>query len=250
MKTVARFDNRVENYVKYRPHYPPEMLDFFKTELGLGQSSVVADIGSGTGISSQPFAANGNPVCGIEPNRLMREASIEQLRNFPNFRALEGTSENTGLPDSSVDFIVAAQAFHWFRTPETLREFRRILRPNGWVALVWNERQIDSNEFLREYEEFLKKFGTDYAQVRHDNLSLENLEDFFQTKIYLKTFKNSQTFDFEGLLGRLLSSSYMPAADDELFPEMKKTLKRLFADHSEKGKIQVLYDTNIFYTKL
>ncbi len=250
MKTVSRFDNRVENYVKYRPHYPREMLDFFRDELDLKKNSVIADIGSGTGISAKLFIENGNNVLGIEPNELMRKASREHLKEYPNFKTIDGTSENTTLEDKSVDFIIAAQAFHWFNNANTLDEFRRILAEDGFVALIWNERQLDTNEFLREYENFLKEFGKDYNKVRHDNITTESLNEFFNKTVEQTTFENSQTLDFEGLLGRLLSSSYMPSEESPRFPEMKKSLKRLFAEHSEKGKIQVLYNTNIFYTKL
>ncbi|MGI8669775.1 MAG: class I SAM-dependent methyltransferase [Aridibacter sp.] len=250
IETAKRFDNRVENYVKYRPHYPREVLDFFRNGLDLQKSSVIADIGSGTGISAKLFLENGNRVFGIEPNKLMREASEKYLEKYPNFKAIDGTSENTTLADKSVDFIIAAQAFHWFDTAKTLTEFRRILREDGFIALIWNERQLASNEFLRKYENFLTEFGTDYKNVRHDNITKESLNEFFNTNINQKTFENSQTLDFEGLLGRMISSSYMPSEENPRFPEMKKSLKRLFAERSEKGKIQVLYNTNILYTKL
>ncbi|MDQ3633662.1 MAG: class I SAM-dependent methyltransferase [Acidobacteriota bacterium] len=249
-KTIIRFDNRVENYVKYRPHYPLEVLEFFRDELNLKKSSVIADIGSGTGISSKLFLENGNKVFGIEPNKLMREASVEYLKDYPNFKVIDGTSENTTLEDKYVDFIIAAQAFHWFNPAKTLTEFRRILRKNAFVSLIWNERQLDTNKFLRDYENLLTEFGSDYENVRHDKITKKSLNEFFKTNIYRKTFENSQTLDFNGLLGRLLSSSYMPSEENPLFEEMKKSLKQLFAEHARKGKIKVLYNTNIFYTKL
>ena len=172
--TITRFDNRVENYVKYRPHYPKAMLDFFRDELNLQKTSIIADIGSGTGISAKPFLENGNTVLGIEPNELMREASRNYLKDFSNFMIINGTAENTTLKDKSIDFIIAAQAFHWFETAKTLEEFRRILQEGGYVALIWNERQLDSNKFLRDYERFLIEFGTDYAEVRHDRITKKN----------------------------------------------------------------------------
>lgn len=250
MESAKRFDNRVKNYVKYRPHYPLEMLEFFRNELNLQKSSVIADIGSGTGISAKLFLENNNKVFGIEPNELMRKASEEYLSNFSNFQIVDGTAENTTLEDNSVDFIVAAQAFHWFDNKQTLSEFRRILRPNSYVSLIWNERQLDANEFLRTYEIFLKEFGTDYEKVRHDRINKESLQKMFDTEFNLQTFENLQTLDFEGLKGRILSSSYMPSENHPRFTEMEKTLKQLFAEHSEQSKIQVLYNTNVFYTRL
>ena len=248
--TVERFSNRVENYVKYRPSYPAEVLDLFVSEMNLQSDSIVADIGSGTGISSKLFLENGNLVYGIEPNVAMREAAEKYLQDFSRFKSIDGTSENTKLPDSSVDFIVAAQAFHWFDAEKTRFEFKRILREDGFVALIWNERQLDTNDFLINYENILKKFGTDYEKVRHDNLDENILQDFFQTKFRRKTFQNAQTLDFEGLKGRMLSASYMPAETDLLFEPMIAELKLLFAKYAESGKIQLFYNTNIFFTRI
>ncbi len=247
--TVERFSNRVENYVKYRPDYPPEILDFFREELNLQADSAIADIGSGTGISAKPFLENGNTVFGVEPNELMRGAAENFLNEFPNFKSVDGTAENTNLPDKSIDFVIVAQAFHWFDKEKTRPEFKRILRAKGFVALIWNERQLDTTEFLRDYENLLIKFGNDYEKVRHDNISEESLSDFFQTEFEQKTFQNVQTLDFDGLKGRLLSSSYMPSEKDAKFEPMIAELRSVFDKYAENGKIQVLYNTNIFYSQ-
>lgn len=248
--TVERFSNRVENYIKYRPSYPKEILEVFRGEMNLTLNSVIADIGSGTGISARLFLENGNAVFGVEPNAAMREAAEEFLKAFPKFESVDGTAENTNLPDNSVDFVIAAQAFHWFDKDRTPAEFRRILRSDGFAALIWNERQLDSNAFLRDYEELLKNYGTDYEKVRHDNLDKEIFEKSFQAVFDVKTFLNVQTLDFEGLRGRLLSSSYMPSETDARFKPMLIELQRLFEKYAESGKIQILYNTNIFYTRL
>lgn len=247
--TIERFSNRVENYVKYRPGYPPEMLELFRDEMGLTESSVIADIGSGTGISSRIFLAGGSKVYGVEPNAAMRHAAEEFLRDFPNFKSVDGTAENTNLLDDSVDFVTAAQAFHWFDKDRTRWEFKRILRDGGYVALVWNERQLDTTAFLRDYEQLLKKYGTDYEKVRHDQIEEKSLRDFFAADFSRKTFLNVQTLDFAGLKGRMLSSSYMPSESDANFEPMIAELRRLFENRAEQGKIQILYNTNIFYTR-
>lgn len=248
--TVERFSNRVENYIKYRPNYPKEILEVFRDEMNLTENSVIADIGSGTGISARLFLENGNEVFGVEPNAAMREAAEDFLKDFPRFQSVDGTAENTNLPADSVDFVIAAQAFHWFDKNKTPAEFRRILRRDGFAVLIWNERQLDSNAFLRDYEELLKKYGTDYEKVRHDNLDKEIFEKFFQVDFSVKTFLNVQMLDFEGLKGRLLSSSYMPSETDSRFEPMLIELQRLFEKYAESGKIQILYNTNIFYTRL
>ena len=248
--TVERFSNRVANYVKYRPDYPPPVLELFKSKMNLNADSIVADIGAGTGISARIFLENGNRVFAVEPNAAMREAAREFLRDFPKLNLIDATAEQTTLPDESIDFVVAAQAFHWFEPEAARLEFKRILRPNGFVALIWNERQLDATEFLREYEKFLFRYGKDYAEVRHEKVNEEFLENFFQKPFRRAVFPNAQNFDFKGLRGRALSSSYMPTETDAAFSAMNEDLKALFATHAENGKIQISYDTNVFYARI
>ncbi|QYO66200.1 class I SAM-dependent methyltransferase [Leptolyngbya sp. 7M] len=250
LRTAERFSNRIENYVKYRPGYPSAMMGFFRERLGLKMHSVVADIGSGTGLSSEPFLEFGCKVYGVEPNSGMRAAAEKFLSKFADFVSIDGTSAETGLGDASCDLIIAAQAFHWFEPGPTRAEFQRILRPHGHVALIWNERQIDSTEFLKEYEKLLLKYGRDYSEVRHEQIDEAVLRQFFGVEISKATFPNLQEFDLEGLRGRLLSSSYMPDEADPVFPNLEKELAVLFTNHAENGKIKVFYDTNIFYFEL
>lgn len=246
--TVERFSNRVENYIKYRPGYPSEVLDLFRTEMGLREASLIADIGSGTGISSKMFLENGSVVYGVEPNEGMRAAAGRSLGNFPNFKSIDGTAENTTLPDASVNFVVAAQAFHWFENDATRTEFERVLRDGGHIVLIWNERQLDTTPFLREYEQLLLEFATDYEKVRHENVTKEKIEKLFQRKFSERVFPNKQVFDFDGLKGRLLSSSYMPAETDPAADAVLSELQRIFAKYAENDKIEVLYDTRVFYS--
>ena len=248
--SVQRFSNRVANYVKYRPGYPKEILVLFRDEMNLWPGSVIADIGSGTGISAKLFLENGNTVFGIEPNDAMRAAAEVFLAAFGNFHGRNGRAENTGLPDNLVDFVIAAQAFHWFDPEKTHAEFKRILKENGFTALIWNERQLDTKPFLVEYEQFLLNFANDYTKVRHENIDEEKLFDFFGRDFRRATFLNEQILDFEGLRGRVLSSSYMPSETDGRFGAMNTELQALFAKHAESGKIKISYDTNVFYAQL
>jgi SAM-dependent methyltransferase len=248
--SVSRFSNRVANYVKYRPTYPPEVLQLFKDELELTAESVVADVGSGPGALSRQFLENGNTVYCIEPNDAMRAAAEELLANYDGFRSVDGNSEATSLPAASVDFITAAQAFHWFRSEPTKIEFRRILKPGGYVALIWNIRQLDSTPFLREYEQFIINHANDYGAVRHENITEAEIATFFERGYEKASFDNIQVFDFEGLRGRLFSSSYIPAEGTEKGVETEKDLRALFERHSREGKIEILYDTEIYYSKL
>jgi SAM-dependent methyltransferase len=240
--TVERFNDRVENYVKYRPGYPPEVLDVLRRECGLSKDDVVADVGSGTGISSRIFLENGNAA--------MTAAAVDQLAKFPWFIPVNGTAEATTLPEQSIDIVVSAQAFHWFEPAATRREFERILRPGGHIVLMWNERRLSSTPFLAEYEALLIKFGRDYEQVRHENIGDERLSRFFPGDYGHAAFENIQHLDFDGLKGRMLSSSYMPAPGDEVFDTMIGELQDVFAKHAESGRIKVFYDTNVYYSRV
>lgn len=248
--TIHRFSDRVENYIKYRPNYPREVLELLRDACELTPESVVADIGCGTGISTKMFLEYGCRVFGVEPNELMREAAINYLEGFPQFVPVDGTAEETTLDDLSVDLVIAAQAFHWFDPERTRPEFKRILKPGGWTVLMWNERQLDTNPFLIEYEALLLKYASDYKQVRHENVDAARLKGFFQKEPETATFYNEQVFDLDGLRGRMLSSSYMPNEGSDVYEEMVDDLKTLFAKHNENGKIKLLYDTNIFYAQV
>src|SRR5258708_2582165 len=145
---TSRFSDRVENYVRYRPGYPPGVLQALRDDCGLAPGHVIADIASGTGIWTRMLLENGNPVFGVEPNTEMREAGERLLAAFPKFTSVAGNAEATTLPDHSVDFITAAQAAHWFDRERARLEFVRILKSRGWLALLWNDRLTRSTPFF------------------------------------------------------------------------------------------------------
>ncbi len=264
MKATERFSDRVENYVKYRPGYPAEVLERLRALHVLNENAVIADIGSGTGISSLLFLEQGHEVFGVEPNKDMREAAEKMLDGKSKFHSIDGTAENTKLEDHSIDLIIAGQAFHWFDVEITKAEFKRILKPGGHVVLMWNDRRTDSSDFLRSYEDLLKLFGTDYLKVNHKNID-ENVFDSFFGKGKWNSFSldNFQDFTFEGLKGRLFSSSYVPAEDHPDSAFMISVLKKIFTRYQEHlpaaavpahgqagGLVRFEYDTRIFYGQL
>ena len=247
---TQRFSDRVDNYVRYRPGYPKEILDLLCKRCGLTPQSRIADIGFGTGLFTRMLLENDNPVFGIEPNREMREAGEGFLTAFPNFRSVDGTAERTTLDDASVDFVTAAQAAHWFDRTAARQEFSRILRPGGWVVLIWNERLLDGSPFLVEYEQLLQKHGTDYAEVRHERTT-EMIGEFFAPSPHeLQVFRTSQPFDYAGLEGRVFSSSYIPAPTDPRAEPLRRALKILFDRHNVNGAVAFDYDTKVFFGKL
>jgi SAM-dependent methyltransferase len=246
---TERFSNRVEAYVRSRPGYPATVLAALRTETGLTANAVIADIGSGTGISSKLFLDNGNTVYGIEPNAAMRAAAEEMLRGFPRFHSIAATAEATTLPDHSIDYVAAGQSFHWFDRERSRAEFARILRPRGWVVLMWNRKRTGT-PFLDGYEALLQKFGTDYREVRHENLTPADLAAFFRGPYTERHFANEQVLDRDGLRGRLLSSSFVPTEADPAFPAMKAELDRLFDEHNIGGAVRFEYDTELYFGRL
>lgn len=250
MNSVDRFSSRVENYAKFRPGYPTGILDVLKSDCGLTKESVIADVGSGTGLLSQVFLNNGNVVFGIEPNQLMRAKAHDLLKGYANFRSVAATAENTTLPEGSVAFITAGQAFHWFDQEAAKREFIRILKPKGWVVLIWNARRLDETAFLRDYEGLLLRYSPDYPVVRHENID-EGIAGFFAPEpMKLVSLENAQRFDFEALKGRLCSSSYAPEPGNPNFEPMLKDLQDIFNAYNENGVVNFDYDTRVYYGRL
>jgi SAM-dependent methyltransferase len=248
---VARFSDRAEDYAKYRPHYSPEVVHALRAACGLRPEHLVADVGCGPGLLAEKFLANGNHVMGVEPNREMRVAAEKYLATYPDFSMVEGSAESTSLAGASVDFIVAGQAFHWFRPKETRVEFARILKPGGWVMLVWHDRDVAGTPFLRAYEDFIRRHGIDYEKVAHKWVATyDALERFFApNEMHFIQQHNRQRLDFEGLWGRLLSSSYIPKSGEK-YEVMMQELPQLFSTHAAKDRVIIEYDTKIYYGHL
>ena len=247
MDSKERFTNRVENYVKYRPSYPKEAVDFLYHEVGFEEQGTIADVGSGTGIFTRLLLMRGSAVYAVEPNRAMREAAEKALGGFERFYSREGSAEQTGLPDRSVDHIVSAQAFHWFDIPLAKREFGRIVRPGGKVALIWNSRLTDGDGFSEGYEQLLNRYANDYGRVNHKNISPAEFDSFFRGGYRKAEFPNRQEFDFEQLKGRLLSSSYVPLPGEKNYTPMMEALLDLYDRFQVNGRVAFRYVTEIYY---
>ena len=250
LEAKERFSNRVAEYVRFRPGYPEELYAYLESDLGLKPNWIVADIGAGTGISAGPFLDHGNTVFAVEPNEGMRRALEEAIGSYPGLVVLPGQANATGIKSGEIDLLICAQSFHWFATPETASEFVRIVKPGGFICVVWNERTLDADEFHEELERLICRYGSDYESVRHDRFGKHDVESVFEREFEEKIFPNSQSFDFNGLEGRLLSASYMPAAGTEEAESLSKNLKRLFTKYNQDGRITVLYDTVLYFCKL
>ena len=244
---TTRFSGRVDNYIKYRPTYPHEVLAYLKNTCGLTTDSIIADIGAGTGIFTTLLLDEGYKVYAIEPNKPMRDAAVEQLSANKNFTPVNGSAEVTTLPNHSIDLIVCAQAFHWFNNERTQTEFNRILKPGAKAALIWNNRLTDADEFLTAYDKLLKSESVDYNKVNHQNLANIDFKAFFKDgEFTLVKYPNQQIFDEEGLIGRAYSSSYVPALDTEAGKQFLPMIKELFAKYNKNGKVAFKYQTEIY----
>ena len=247
---TARFSDRVENYVRYRPGYPPEVLDLLRAECGLQPSHIVADIASGTGVFTRMLLENGNSVFAVEPNTEMRETGMRQLEDHNGLVSVAGTAEETTLGSASVDFVSAAQAAHWFDLARARAEFVRILRPEGWCVLIWNERRTSTTPFLRDYEQLLLTYGTDYKEVRHERTTAV-IHEFFSPAVSEEgVFSLRQQFDYDGTAGRLLSSSYVPLEGHPNYAPMMEELRRIFRVHARDDMVEFEYDTRVYFGHL
>ncbi len=247
---AERFSDRVGDYLRYRPRYPDALIPVLEEETGLAPEWGVADVGSGTGFSAEPFLDHGNVVFAVEPNGEMRRAAEERLGDRPGFRSVAGSAEATGLEGGSVDLVAAGQAFHWFDLETTREEWIRILRPPRWVVLVWNTRRLTGSGFLEGYEALLREFGTDYHDVRHDGMEPGALETFFGGPVRRRTLPHRQVLGCEGLKGRLRSTSYVPSPEHDRHRAMLTALRGLFEEHQVGARVTMEYDTEIYTGRL
>lgn len=251
-----RFSSRVDAYREFRPRYPVEVIDLLRQHCGLTPASVIADIGAGTGMLAELFLQHSNSVFAIEPNRAMRSACEGLRSQYPKLTCIDGSAEATTLPDHCADFVTVGQALHWFHLERARAEFVRILQPSGWCAVIYNERRVGGDAFHDGYERILREFGTDYESVRRKYPQQQKLAEFFGTPqattaaMQQSSFPNVQEFDFKGLLGRILSSSYMPQPGHPNYPAMLRAVEQLFSQCQKDGQVRLEYDCVVTYGKL
>lgn len=262
---TERFTGRVESYRRYRPGYPAEVVETLRGECGLGDGARVADIAAGTGLLTEVLLGAGFAVTAVEPNEEMRAACATlrpsakeragdpggQRSTYPKLTVVAGTAEATGLPDGSVDLITVAQAMHWFDLERTKAEFARILRPGGWCAVLYNNRRLTGDAFHDGYEALLREFGVDYLAVKGQHMGRRRLAAFFAPEpMRCAVFENAQSFDYAGLEGRILSSSYMPQPGQPRFAEMQDVARRLFAETQRDGAVTMVHDCVVCWARV
>jgi SAM-dependent methyltransferase len=189
-------------------------------------------------------------VYGIEPNKEMREAGDEYLAAYDSFGSIDASAEATTFEDATIDFVTAGQAFHLFDPLAARREFARILKPHGWVVVMWNDREMNS-AFATAYEDVLVKFGTDYERVRESYPGLSAMQEFFAGGLVQeRSIPNAQTMDWDGLAGRLRSSSYAPQEGQPNYAPMMAALEHLFRANQVDGRVKMEYATHVYYGRL
>jgi SAM-dependent methyltransferase len=250
LNPTKRFSKRVENYLKYRPSYPPEIISLLEGECGLTSQSIIADLGSGTGLLTELFLKHGNQVYGVEPNAEMRAAGERVLARYRDFISVNATAEETTLPNNTIDFVIAGQAFHWFDRSQAKVEFKRILKTGGWVVLIWNGFRLETSPLVRGYQQIVLRYGTDYKEVKREIDGLEVESFFAPAECKSARFSFKQVFDFEGFQGRLMSASYAPEPIDSRFDEMIRDLRAVFDANAVNGTVDFNYETEVYYGRL
>lgn len=247
--STTRFSVRVPYYHQFRPRYPKAVLNTLE-DYGLTSESVLADIGAGTGISSELFLNYGCTVYAVEPNAEMRAASEHYYGDWLNFHAIDGSAEATTLADDTIDMVAAGQAFHWFDHAAAKNEFRRILRPNGHVALFWNDRADNVSPFVNEYNALMKRFDVEQGMTPRAKELLatdEQLEEFFAPEGYDQhELPNPVTYDWERLQGRALSSSYAPLPGHARHDEMITALRDVYDRYQVDELVRMDYVTRVY----
>jgi SAM-dependent methyltransferase len=247
----ARFSGRVDSYRRFRPSYPREILDFLRRDCGLTSESKVVDVAAGTGLFSELFLENGNAVVAIEPNDEMRAVCQERQAVFPRLTVLNGTAEATGVASGSVDFITVAQAMHWFDLKRAREEFARVLRPSGWCVVAYNDRRMGGDPFHDGFERILVDFGPDYHRVQGAHLGEEQLRVFFAPYPFRRRIlPNAQLLDFDALVGRIVSSSYMPTSGQPRYTEMRQAIEQLHRENQRDGQVRLEYNCAVSYGQL
>jgi SAM-dependent methyltransferase len=248
---AERFTGRVESYRRYRPGYPAEIAAALRRECGMQGDARLVDVAAGTGLLTEVLIEEGFAVTAVEPNAEMRAACAEMTAEYPKLRVVEGTAEATGLADGSADLITVAQAMHWFDLERARAEFARVLRPGGWCAVIYNDRRLGGDPFHNGYEQLLREYGVDYMAVKQQHVGRGRLAEFFAPEeMRMAVFPNAQELTLEGLMGRVLSSSYIPKPGSTGFAELQTAVERLFAENERDGVVRMEYECVVGYGRL
>lgn len=243
LDSKERFTPCVEHYVKHRPSYPVQAIDCLMEACGLAPGMAAADIGAGTGKLTGLLLQRGLHVSAVEPNEAMRSAAEQAFAGTPGFTSVAASAEEIGLPASAFDAVTAAQAFHWFDRARFKAECQRILRPGGHVALLWNRRDTE-DPFMAQYEAIIEQYHGDRPNQAMKQIDRAVFDDFFTT-YGIDHFSSAQVFDYDGLAGRALSSSYAPRPGHPAYEPLLTALRNLFEQNENNGQIPFVYCSEV-----
>lgn len=246
---LHRFSNRVADYLRYRPGYPPGLMEWLRAQAAISADWRVADIGSGTGLLSREFLRLGCTVYGVEPNDEMRAAAEREFARESKFHSVAGKAEDTTLPDHSVRLVSAGQAFHWFDPPSTRREWRRIVEPGGYALVVFNSRLHAATPFMRAYDDYLIEHAIDYTRVDHQRGLLDKLNAVFD-EYAEASFPFTLRHGYDDVRGLSMSSSYVPPPGHPRHEEFFRGLKELFDQYAVNGIVEFPYETEAYLSRL
>jgi len=243
------FSGKNKVYSASRPTYPQFLIDFlFENLIKVG--SVIADIGAGTGIFTKQLSKFNNKIFAIEPNDDMFSSLEENLKNYNNIKSVHGSAENIPLPDKSVDFICAAQSFHWFNQEKFKNECRRILKENGKTILIWNVRD-ESTLLVKEIDSINRKYCKNYKGFSSGiKVEKESFSDFFKVDFITKDFRNDIPFTKDNFIKRNLSSSFSPKETDENYLPFITALNKLAEKYEENSIVTLPNITKCFIGKV
>jgi ubiquinone/menaquinone biosynthesis C-methylase UbiE len=240
MSQAERFTGRVAEYERYRLRYPAEVLEMLREHCGLLDTDAVADVGAGTGMLAELFLENGNRVIAVEPNAEMRAVCERLRRRYAGLTVVDAMAEATTLDDASVDFVTVGRAWHWFDQARAVVEFRRILKPGGWVTIVSNRRDRDGSAMMKAYEGILKRFGRDYSELQQQTREPEEIAPLFEAAAVVRqSFHGEQMLTLEELVGQTQSYSVAPQPGDAKYEEMQRGLREFFAEFAVEGLVRM-----------
>ena len=249
--STQRFSDRVEAYLAGRPRYPAAIVDHLVHCSALPAGGVVADIGVGTGLSAELFLAAGHRVIGVEPNAPMRVAGMEYLARYPAYSCHDGTADATDLEAASVNLVIAVQAFHWFDAARFRAESLRILRPGGWAALIWNDRDLTGTPFLAGYEALLLEFGNDYRAIRYRHQGTDSIPVYFGGRApAVAEFPHQRKMNWAAVAALAGSASYLPTVGQPRHTDFIAGLKALFDGQAVNGAIDMRYTCRVHAGRL
>ena len=234
-----RFTGRVDAYEKYRLGYPAAVLDLLREHGALRAGDVIADVGAGTGMVAKLFLAAGHRVLAVEPNAQMRAACARALSSYATLEIVDATAEATGVRTGSIDLVTVGRAFHWFDQARAMEEFRRMLKPGGWVVVLANRRSQGPSAQAEAYEALLLEHGTDYDRVKPGYKSYEGLRPYGEAASFEVTTRGLERLTLQAFLGQTQSYSMAPLPGRVKYAGMQAALHAFFAQWAVNGLLQM-----------